>query len=187
MSDTSAAVAALGAGDLVGLPTDTVYGVACDAFDQRAVRTLFGVKDRPAVKPIPILVGTIDDAVRIGVFDGRTRRLVEDHWPGPLTVVVGRRLQLSPWLGDPTRDTIGLRIPDHAAALEVLRAFGPLAVTSANRSGEDPAVDDEGAREIFGDRLSAYVAGVSGGGEPSTVVDLTGPEPTVLRPGPVTL
>lgn len=185
MSDLAAVVEALGRGELVGLPTDTVYGVGCDAFDQRAVRSLFGLKDRPHVKPIPILIGTLDDATRIGAFDDAALELVDGHWPGPLTVVVRRKLKLSQWLGDPAKDSIGLRIPAHPATLAVLEAFGPLAVTSANRSGEEPATDDRGARAVFGDDCSEYLAGVSGGGTPSTVVDLTGAEPRVLRAGPV--
>jgi tRNA threonylcarbamoyl adenosine modification protein (Sua5/YciO/YrdC/YwlC family) len=185
VSDLAAVVEALGRGELVGLPTDTVYGVGCDAFDQQAVRSLFGLKDRPAVKPIPILIGNFDDATRIGIFDDDALDLVSEHWPGGLTVVVRRRLKLSQWLGDPAHDSIGLRIPGHQATLDVLKSFGPLAVTSANRSGEDPATDDDGARAIFGDSVSEYLAGVSGGGTPSTVVDLTGSEPRVLRAGPV--
>ena len=187
MSDVAAVVAARSKGALIGIPTDTVYGIGCDAFDQRAVRALFSLKDRPAVKPIPILVSSVEEAARIGHFDDGALSLVEANWPGPLTVVVKRALKLSPWLGDPASDSIGLRIPAHRATLEILQAFGPLAVTSANRSGEDPATDDAAASRLFGDDVATYLAGVSGGGTPSTVVDLTGDGPRVLRQGPVTI
>jgi L-threonylcarbamoyladenylate synthase len=176
---------ALARGEVVGLPTDTVYGLAADPFSRGSVERLFKVKRRPAVKPIPVLAASVEQAQRVGVLTGEARRAVDRHWPGALTVVVRRAPGLPEWLGDAPRDSIGLRVPDHPAALAVLAETGPLAVTSANRSGLPPAADETAARAIFGREVAAYLPGAGGGGDPSTVVDFTGRGPRVLRIGPV--
>jgi len=178
-------LAALGRGEVVGLPTDTVYGLGADPFSRSAVERLFAVKRRPAVKPIPLLAASVEQAGRVGVLAGAAREAVERHWPGALTVVVRRAPGLPDWLGDPARDSVGLRVPDHPAALVLLAAAGPLAVTSANRSGLAPAPDAAVARAIFGVEVAAYLPGAGGGGAPSTVVDFTGRAPRVLRAGPI--
>ena len=186
MSDPVAdAVRALGAGEVIGVPTDTVYGIAADPWNRDAVARLFALKGRPAVKPIPILVANVDDARRVGVLDEAAGAAAGRHWPGALTLIVPRAAGLPEWIGDPDRNTVGLRVPAHPAALAVLAAAGPLAVTSANRSGSPPAGDDAAARATFGGEIAVYVPGTGGAGEPSTVVDLTGPSQRVLRPGPV--
>lgn len=188
MSDAgcvAAAAAALAAGEVIGVPTDTVYGVAADPWSHEAVTRLFALKGRPGIKPIPILAGDADQAGRIGRLDDRARRAAALHWPGALTLVVRRVPGLPDWVGDAERDTVGLRVPDHPAILAVLRTAGPLAVTSANRSGGAPAGDHREAAAVFGDEIAVYVPGAGLGGEPSTVVDLTGPTSRVLRPGPV--
>ena len=179
------AVAALREGRIVGVPTDTVYGIAADPFREEAVATLFSAKGRPGVKPIPILVANPDAARRIGVLDEVAATAAAVHWPGPLTLVVRRVPGLPDWVGDPERGSVGIRVPDHPVALGLLAAFGPLAVTSANRSGEPPAPGHEAAREQLGGTVAVYLEGTGSGAPASTVVDLTGPEPRVLRAGPV--
>lgn len=179
------ALEALGRGEVIGLPTDTVYGIAADPSNQVAVEALFAAKGRPGVKPIPILCGDLAQARTIGLIDEGVAALVDRHWPGGLTVVVKRVAGCPPWIGDPEGDTVGLRVPDHPVALEVLARFGPLAVTSANRSGEEPADDEVAARSALGDTVAVYLEGRGRGGPPSTVVDLTVDPPRVLRDGAV--
>ena len=107
------------------------------------------------------------------------------HWPGALTLVVPRADGLPDWIGHPDSGSVGIRVPDHPITLALLAAAGPLAVTSANRSGYPPAADDHSARAALGDAVAVYLEGGGAGGAASTVVDLTGSEPRVLRRGPV--
>lgn len=175
------ALDALRKGLIVGLPTDTVYGIAADPMNHYAVAALYRVKGRGDDKPIPVLAASLADARGFGIIDDA----VAVHWPGALTVVVHRTPAVPHWLGDHDRGTIALRVPDHPVALALLARSGPLAVTSANRSGEPPALDAVTARAILGDTVAVYLGGSSPGGTSSTVVDLTGSEPVVLRRGPV--
>lgn len=179
------AVEALGRGEVVGVPTDTVYGIAADAFRRDAVALLFRVKRRPGIKPIPILASGVDQAAAVAVLGPAARRAAARHWPGGLTLVVPRAPGLPEWIGDAERDTVGVRVPDHPVILALLAAYGPLAVTSANRSGTMPPADDAGARAALGPDVAVYLPGSGAGRGASTVVDLTGPEPRVLREGPV--
>jgi len=181
----ASALDALRSGLVVGMPTDTVYGIAADPLRAAAVERLFAIKGRPPDKPIPILVADAAQARRIGVLEARAAAAVDRYWPGALTVVVRRIDGLPDWIGDPGADTVGLRAPDHPVALALLRAFGPLAVTSANRSGEPAAPDDTAARAALGAAAATYLPGAGSGGGSSTVVDLTGPESRVLRSGPI--
>ena len=181
MTDLAPALAALHRGLIIGLPTDTVYGIGVDPENERALRRLFAAKGRPDDKPIPILAASLVDARRLGMIDDA----VGKYWPGPLTVVVRRMPALPAWIGDRRAGTVAIRVPDHPVALEVLGRFGALAVTSANRSGEEPAVDDVTARAALGDAVAVYLPGGGGGGAASTVIDLTGASPVVVRPGPV--
>jgi tRNA threonylcarbamoyl adenosine modification protein (Sua5/YciO/YrdC/YwlC family) len=183
--DLAHGIDALRRGEIVGLPTDTVYGIAADPFSRRAVQQLFEAKGRPSVRPIPILAADLAGIRRVARIDDTAAAEAERHWPGALTLVLPRAAGMPAWLGDPERDTVGVRIPDHPTALALLSAFGPLAVTSANRSGEEPAVDAAGARAALGDAVAAYLAGAAGGDTASTVVDLSGVEARVLRAGPV--
>ena len=181
MTDLALALAALHRGEVIGLPTDTVYGIGVDPMQEKALHHLFHLKGRPEEKPIPILAASLADARGFGIIDAAVAR----YWPGPLTVVVHRMPAVPAWIGDRDRNTVAIRVPDHPVALEVLASFGPLAVTSANRSGVEPAVDDTGARAAFGNVVAAYLPGSGSGGAASTVVDLTGRKPIVIRPGPV--
>lgn len=181
-----AAIEVVHAGGVVGLPTDTVYGLGVDPLNQDAVVRLFDLKGRPKRKPIGILVGTLEQARSIGDISGVAAVLAEAHWPGALTLVVATTVVVPDWVGNRFKRTIGIRMPDHPTALELLEAVGPLSVTSANLSGGPEALTDEDARAVFGDSVY-YIAGTSPGGEASTVVDLTGRKPVVLRQGPVSI
>lgn len=182
----AAAVAVLQAGGVVGVPTDTVYGIAADPFRSEAVARLFRVKGRSGIKPIPILAAHVAQAAAIGVLGPAARRAGERHWPGGLTLIVPRVPGLPEWIGDPRRGTVGVRVPAHPVILELLEAFGPLAATSANRSGMAAAADDVAARSALGEDVALYLPGTGAASGASTVVDVTGPEPRVLREGPVT-
>jgi L-threonylcarbamoyladenylate synthase len=172
-------------GELVVLPTDTVYGIGTRPDDPEATARLFEAKQRPTHLELPVLVPDLATATGLGRVDVRAKRLAERFWPGPLTVVVQRTSSSAPWDlgGDPA--TLGLRVPDHPTALAVLARTGPLAVTSANRSGADPSPTIEGIREVFGALVAAYLDGGRARGLASTVVDLSAAEPRILRPGPV--
>ena len=181
------AVEAVRSGLIVGLPTDTVYGVGVDPTDLDAVASLFELKGRPAHKPVGLLAASLEQASSIAVIRDEAAGLAAEHWPGALTLIVRPRVVLSDWAGDQQQTTVGIRVPDHPVARDLLQATGPLSVTSANRSGEPEAMSDVEAREIFGDEVAIYLPGTSPGGEASTVVDVTGTDMVVLRRGPIDL
>lgn len=179
-----AAVGALRRGELVVLPTDTVYGVAADAFSPSAVGRLLQARASGRGVPVPVLVGswrTLDGLAEH--VPPLARRLVEAFWPGPLTLVVRAAPSLAWDLGD-SRGTVAVRMPLHPVALQVLEQTGPLAVTGACRPGTPPVVDSDTAREQLGTAVAAYLdAGPLGAAVPSTVVDLTTDAPRLLRAG----
>jgi L-threonylcarbamoyladenylate synthase len=183
-----AAVSAIRRGDLVVLPTDTVYGLAADAFSPQAVAALLEAKGRGRDMPTPVLVPslrTLDGLV--DVVPTAARALAEAFWPGPLTLVVLHAATLSWDLGD-TKGTVAVRMPLDPVALAVLQQTGPLAVSSANRSGLPPATGAAEAARQLGTAVAVYLdAGTSGDPVPSTIVDLTGEAPRVLRAGGVSL
>jgi tRNA threonylcarbamoyl adenosine modification protein (Sua5/YciO/YrdC/YwlC family) len=183
------AIESISAGELVVLPTDTVYGLGADAFLDYAVADLLRVKGRGRSMPVPVLVGswaTIDGLV--STVDSRTRELVEAFWPGGLTLVVRHAPSLSWDLGD-TDGTVALRMPLHPVAIELLERTGPMAVSSANRSGQPPARTAAEARDQLGDDVAVYLedgpAPGAAGGVASTIVDVTGDVPRVLRVGAI--
>jgi tRNA threonylcarbamoyl adenosine modification protein (Sua5/YciO/YrdC/YwlC family) len=179
-----AAALAVRRGDLVVLPTDTVYGIGADAFDPAAVRKLLAAKGRGREMPPPVLISsaTTLDALATGV-PGYARALVEAFWPGPLTLVCRQQQSLQWDLGD-TRGTVAVRMPDHPVALEILERTGPLAVSSANLTGHPPATDAARAEEMLGESVAAIVdAGTTPGEVPSTIIDVTGDRGRVLRRG----
>jgi L-threonylcarbamoyladenylate synthase len=174
------------AGELVVLPTDTVYGLGADAFDAVAVAELLRAKGRGRDMPVPVLVGswsTIDGIV--SAVDSRTRNLVEAFWPGGLTLVVRHAPSLSWDLGD-ARGTVAVRMPLHPVAIELLEQTGPMAVSSANRHGQPAAQTAVEARSQLGEDVAVYLEdGQVAGGIASTIVDVTGGHPTILRLGAV--
>ena len=177
-------------GDLVVLPTDTVYGIGADAFDPAAVEALLAAKGRGREMPPPVLVSaaTTLDALAVRVPD-YARALVEEFWPGGLTLVCHQQSSLQWDLGE-TRGTVAVRMPDHPVALEILERTGPLAVSSANRTGMPAATDADQAEEMLGGRVAVIVdAGPvdAAGGVASTIVDVTGDRGRVLRTGAIDL
>jgi len=186
-SEISKAVGHLGSGELIGFPTDTVYGVAADPYQEAAVAALANLKGRDNTKPLAVLVADMDQAISLVKFDDVALDLAEEHWPGGLTLVLRRIESVPDWIGDAHSRTVGVRSPDHPLALELLEAFGPLVVTSANKSGAAPALDADQAAEALGGGVAQYLEGTSLGVIPSTVIDLTKPAPLVLREGPVTI
>lgn len=184
----AAASLAVQRGRLIVLPTDTVYGVGADAFSPEAVRRLLAAKGRGRDMPPPVLVSaaTTLDALAVGV-PAYARALVEQLWPGPLTLVCRQQSSLQWDLGD-TRGTVAVRMPDHEVALALLARTGPLAVSSANRSGMPPATNADAAESMLGDSLEVLLdAGPCEKDIPSTIVDVTGDKGRVLRPGAVPL
>ncbi len=181
----AAAVAALRRGRVVGVPTDTVYGIAADPHVESAVAALYAVKGRPGGRAIPILAASPAQAGMVAELAPAAEEYALDHWPGALTLVLPRRSVMPPWVGDPLRKTVAVRVPDHPVALALLAAAGPLAVTSANRTGEPPAADAAEAERLLGDGVALYLPGECPGGEASTVVDFTTDPPSLLREGPV--
>ncbi len=184
-ADIASAVAALKRGRVVGVPTDTVYGIAADPHSEQAVAALYAIKGRPGARPIPLLAASPAHAGMVAELSPAAEEYALAHWPGALTLVLPRRTVMPPWVGDPARQTVAVRVPDHPVALALLAASGPLAVTSANASGEEPATDDTSARQALGQAVALYLPGTCPGGESSTVVDFTADPPTVLREGPV--
>ena len=183
-----AASTAIQRGRLVVMPTDTVYGLAADAFDKDAVQELLDAKGRGRDMPPPVLVSapTTLDALAVRV-PSWARALVEEFWPGALTLVCHAHSSLQWDLGD-TRGTVAVRMPDHPVALEVLERTGPLAVSSANLTGHPAATDADAAAEMLEDDVEVLIdAGTSPGGEASTIVDATTTPGRVLRLGAISL
>jgi tRNA threonylcarbamoyl adenosine modification protein (Sua5/YciO/YrdC/YwlC family) len=179
------AVIALNAGKLVGVPTDTVYGVAADPWSESGMNALFDLKGRGPEHPVALLVADLEQAHELVDITAIAERLAAEFWPGPLTLVVPAARDLPPWIGDQARGTVGVRVPQHPVALDLLDKAGTLAVTSANRSGEEAAVDHEQAVQIFGNEVIGYLEGAGSAGLASTVLDATVDPPAVLRAGPV--
>ena len=173
-------------GGVVAFPTDTVYGVGVDPLQPEAVRRLYRIKGRPDNKPIAILVGSIEDVERVAQSPSEHfSRLADRFWPGGLTLIVDAR-DLPPEI-TAGGSTVGVRMPDHPLTLELLRGFGgPIATTSANRSGENPATSAEEVDVQLGDRVNLIVDG----GDTitkvaSTVLDLSVSPPKIRRHGSI--
>jgi L-threonylcarbamoyladenylate synthase len=184
----NAASLAVQRGQLIVMPTDTVYGVAADAFDADAVEALLTAKGRGREMPPPVLVSTATtlDALTVDVPD-YARALIKKFWPGPLTLVCTQQASLMWDLGD-NRGTVAVRMPDHEVALELLERTGPLAVSSANLTGQPAATDADQAEEMLGEHVALVVdAGPTRGSEASTIVDVTASPGRVLRHGALSL
>jgi L-threonylcarbamoyladenylate synthase len=174
-------------GGLVAFPTDTVYGVGALAFDGPAVESIYVAKDRPLEKAIPVLIGDAVDLEKVGLnIPDTARKLAKRFWPGPLTILVPKRVDLPEAVS--ATETVGVRVPDHEVARGLLRAAGPMAVTSANISGAQSPVTAEEVYEQLAGRIALIVdGGRTPGGVPSTLVDCTVPELKILREGPISL
>jgi L-threonylcarbamoyladenylate synthase len=184
---TERALKILRAGGLVAFPTDTVYGLGALASEAGAVLSIYKAKDRPGEKAIPILIGDGADLEKVALqVPEMARRIAARFWPGPVTLILHKRPTLPEAVS--TDSTVAVRIPDHPVALALLQASGPMAVTSANLSGQpSPTTASEVFAQLEG-RIDLIIdGGVTPGGVPSTLVDCTGSEPTILRPGPVSL
>ena len=184
----ASAISALKGGRLVVMPTDTVYGIGADAFDGEAVASLLAAKGRGRDMPVPVLVGswhTIQGLVYS--VPNSAKELIRAFWPGALSLVVRQAPSLQWDLGD-ANGTVMLRMPLQPVAIELLREVGPMAVSSANISGRPAAVTAAQARDQLGDLVEVYLDGGPAQQQAaSTIVDLTGAHPRVLREGPVTL
>jgi L-threonylcarbamoyladenylate synthase len=182
----ASAVSAVKGGRLVVMPTDTVYGIGADAFDSEAVGALLAAKGRGRNMPVGVLVGswnTIDGLVYS--VPAAARELIRAFWPGALSLVVAQAPSLQWDLGD-ANGSVMLRMPLHPVAIELLREVGPMAVSSANVSGQPAAVTAADARTQLGDNVEVYLDGGPAEQQAaSTIVDLTGAQPRILRVGPI--
>lgn len=184
MTAVADAIAALHGGELVVIPTDTVYGLAGRADLEDAVAAMFEVKARPQHRPLPVLGANVADLCSVARFGASASRLAEAFWPGPLTLVLERAPRFTFDLGGEDRSTVGVRVPAHPLALELLAATGPVAVTSANLSGREPALTVEAARHSLGDAVAVYLDGGALDAAPSTVARV-GVRIEILRRGAI--
>jgi L-threonylcarbamoyladenylate synthase len=179
------AVEALSGGDIIGLPTDTVYGLAAYPFRTGASDRLFRVKARPRNVALPVLVADEDQALGLcTAVPKAARRLMEQFWPGPLTLVLPRRPDLDADLGADDA-TIGVRCPAHPVPLAICRRLGPIATTSANRHGEPPLTTAQALVESLGPEVALVLDAGRCDQPASTVVDCTGEATKLLREGPI--
>ncbi|HEY6479496.1 MAG TPA: L-threonylcarbamoyladenylate synthase [Streptosporangiaceae bacterium] len=184
----AAAATSVLSGELVVLPTDTVYGVGADAFSPAAVTRLLAAKGRGRDMPPPVLVGSTRAASALVEDLGPWgQQLIDEFWPGGLTIVCRAQRTLNWDLGD-AKGTVAVRMPQDQVTLDLLRETGPMAVTSANLTGKPAATTAEQAREQLGDAVAVYLdGGASAGGQASTIVDLTGDVPRLLRQGAISI
>jgi len=184
----AAAATAILRGELVVLPTDTVYGLGADAFSPAAVQRLLAAKGRGRDMPSPVLVGTVRAAEALVEDLGQYGRvLIDEFWPGGLTIVCRAARTLSWDLGD-TKGTVAIRMPQDPLALELLKETGPMAVSSANLTGKPSPGTAAEARDQLGESVAVYLdGGPAAGGVASTIVDLTGSQPRLLRRGTISI
>lgn len=173
----TAARTAVAAGEVICLPTDTVYGIGANPFDAEAITRLLTAKSRTRAMPPPVLVANSMQAASLAAELGTiAQKLMEKYWPGALTIIVPANPEIGWDLGE-TQGTVALRMPDHPFTLELLSEIGPLAVTSANQTGFPPAQEIAEAQAQLGAKISLYLdSGRSSGGVPSSIVKLTGTE-----------
>lgn len=190
----AATIQALRAGAVVAVPTDTVYGIGVALDTPGGIERLFAAKSRPPDKAIALLLANAEQAAEIGELGEAARVLAAAFWPGGLTLVVPRRTDrplpaalTGGALAPGAIPTVGLRVPDHEAPRALAAALGPLPTTSANRSGEPEARDADEIERLLGHSIDLVLdGGPAAGGPASTVVDVTGPEPRILRAGAIT-
>ena len=174
-------------GGLIAFPTDTVYGVGALAFDGRAVEAIYHAKDRPIEKAIPVLIAEAADMEKVGMHVPEiAHNLAARFWPGPLTCLIPKKPTLPESVS--AYSSVGVRVPDHAVTRALLRAAGPMAATSANISGgQSPSTAQEVLAQLNGRIALIIDGGKTPGGIPSTVVDCTADELTIVREGPISL
>ncbi|MDA5284542.1 L-threonylcarbamoyladenylate synthase [Streptomyces sp. NPDC054904] len=181
------AASAVRRGELVVLPTDTLYGIGADAFSAEAVGDLLAAKGRGRNMPTPVLIGSPNTLHGLVTdFSEQAWELVDAFWPGGLTLVAKHQPSLAWDLGE-TRGTVAVRMPLHPVAIELLTEVGPMAVSSANLSGHPAPEDCDAARAMLGDSVSVYLdGGPTPSTLPSSIVDVTGKVPVLLREGALT-
>ena len=177
------AVAAIGRGGVVAIPTDTVYGLACDPANPAAIDRIYAIKRRPADLELTMLAATVADIEADVELTEEAQILAEAFWPGALSIVC--RLRRRRWAVPRTGPSLSVRVPDHAIGLELLRRTGPLATTSANHHGEAPAATAAEVAATLEGEIDAIVDGGRCGGLASTIIDCTTSIPRVLREGPI--
>ena len=186
----AAAAAAIGRGEPVAIPTETVYGLAADARSNRAIAAIFAAKQRPSFNPLIVHIADVSAAEQLGTFSKTAIALAEAYWPGPLTLVVPQRTGegISP-LATAGLDTIALRVPAHRAMRALLEATGaPLAAPSANASGGISPTNADHVRQSLGDRIGLIIDdGPTSSGIESTILAVDGDVVRVLRPGPIVI
>ena len=178
------AVEAINKNQVVGIPTETVYGIGVNPYSQEAVNKIFDLKGRDEDKPLSILVSSYYDLQKLDIVS-TIPEVVELYWPGPLTIVVETTKEFADGVGTKNPFSIGVRVPDNELAIELLKITGPLAVTSANRSGENDITSNYEAEEIFGSNVAEYLEGAAVHGSGSTIIDFRVEGGEILREGPL--
>ena len=178
------AIACIKNEEVVGIPTETVYGIGVDPLSQAAVDKIFNLKERDENKPLSILVHSFHDLIKLKIIS-KVPEIVELYWPGPLTIIVESELNFADGVGTKNPNSIGVRVPDNELTLELLKKTGPLAVTSANISGQEDITNERDAEAVFGDKIGHYLQGSALHGSGSTIVDFRGEEFKVIREGPL--
>ena len=176
------AVEAVSKGFIIGIPTETVYGIGVDPYSEEAVKNLFNIKERDDNKPVSLLVPSYSSIHKLDIIS-EIPEVVDLYWPGPLTVVVETNENFVDGVGTKSPNTIGLRVPDNGLTVELLNMTGPLAVTSANLTGKKETFEITG--KIFKESVEHYIEGEAVHGNGSTVVDLRQPGGEILREGPL--
>lgn len=178
------AVDAINNNQVIGIPTETVYGIGVNPYSQEAVDKIFDLKGRDEDKPLSLLVSSYYDLQKLDIVS-TIPEVVELYWPGPLTIVVETTKEFADGVGTKNPFSIGVRVPDNELAIELLKITGPLAVTSANRSGENDITSNAEAEEIFGSNVAEYLEGAAVHGSGSTIIDFRVEGGEILREGPL--
>jgi L-threonylcarbamoyladenylate synthase len=165
------AVKTLKTGGVIAFPTETVYGIGALLNDKKAIARIFEIKKRPRTKPLQVLVASLAEAKKLGTFNKQALELAEKGWPGPLTIIVKKKMTV-PKIVTGGKATVGLRLPDHKLALELIKLCGPLVATSANEAGAKPALTARQVKKRL-PQLDYILSGRAGSGKPSTVVETT--------------
>lgn len=184
--DLSTAIRALQHGDLIVYPTDTLYALGADIFNEAAVKQVFAIKKRPLDIPLPVAVSSVDEIEQIAVVDEKIQQIAAQFLPGQLTLLLKKNSNV-PNVVTSNSDKIAVRIPNQNVALDLLSEVGPLTVTSANIHGmETPAVIQDIKMQFTADTVASYLDAGRLEGLPSTIVDLTSKEPLIVREGTIT-